>query len=134
MWGLRLSQFVLLKIQVLWDVKAVLLGKKLCFEWSYCPHLLNMEVLLVCLTWRWRRYDPLKCPELLIQWQCNLPEGLDFQINYKSNYVFCILKKKTFVAAWNCIIEFVSNNSDFIEMYELWNLSSESVWDGLLKA
>ena len=42
-------------------------------------------------------------------------------------------KKKTFMAAWNYIMVFVCNSSDFLEMYELWNLSSESVWDGLLK-
>jgi len=37
------------------------------------------------------------------------------------------------MAAWNYIMVFVCNSSDFLEMYELWNLSSESVWDGLLK-
>lgn len=80
------------------------------------------------LTWRWRHYDALKCPELLIQWQCNIPEGLNFQINYKSNHIFCILKKKI-MAVWKYIMVFVCNSSDLLEMYELWNLLSQCEMD-----
>jgi hypothetical protein len=66
---------VLLEMQVFWDVTQGC--QEINAQHFEGPSSLHLQDEVVHEHWQWRCSDPLKLLELLIQWQCHIPENSD---------------------------------------------------------